>query len=136
MATLTEVFPCFFLSCKANARVKPIKTGHGPHFLIFVLLYVLFVLSRSLYCLCVYVNCITATWGATQLQLNISYHMKLFKSRKSFRITLYLIGPNVHLNLDKTLLVLKLITLGTVLNYVALCCVIYFVHRKTLQTKP
>jgi hypothetical protein len=31
MATLTEVFPCFFLSCKANARVKPAKTGHGTH---------------------------------------------------------------------------------------------------------
>jgi len=31
MATLAEVFPCFFLSCKANARVKPTKTGHGPH---------------------------------------------------------------------------------------------------------
>jgi hypothetical protein len=31
MATLTEVFPFFFLSCKANARVKPAKTGHGPH---------------------------------------------------------------------------------------------------------
>jgi hypothetical protein len=31
MATLTEVFPCFFLSCKANAKVKPAKTGHGPH---------------------------------------------------------------------------------------------------------
>jgi len=30
-ATLTEVFPCFFLSSKANARVKPTKTGHGPH---------------------------------------------------------------------------------------------------------
>jgi hypothetical protein len=30
-ATLTEVFPCFFLSCKANARVKPAKMGHGPH---------------------------------------------------------------------------------------------------------
>ena len=30
-ATLTEVFPCFFLSCKANARVKPTKTGHGSH---------------------------------------------------------------------------------------------------------
>jgi len=26
--TLTEVFPCFFLSCKANARVKFAKTGH------------------------------------------------------------------------------------------------------------
>jgi len=30
MTTLTEVFPCFFLSFKANARVKPEKTGHGP----------------------------------------------------------------------------------------------------------
>ena len=53
MATLTEVFPCFFLSCKANARVKLAKTGHGPHsstlvvicvvWLLFVLFYVLFV---------------------------------------------------------------------------------------------
>jgi hypothetical protein len=31
MTTLTEVFPCFFLSCTANARVKPANTGHGPH---------------------------------------------------------------------------------------------------------
>ena len=30
-AALTEVFPCLFLSCKANARVKPAKMGHGPH---------------------------------------------------------------------------------------------------------
>jgi hypothetical protein len=30
-ATLTEVFPCFFLSFKANARVFLAKTGHGPH---------------------------------------------------------------------------------------------------------
>jgi magnesium-transporting ATPase (P-type) len=30
MTTLTEVFPCVFLSCKANARVMPAKTGHGP----------------------------------------------------------------------------------------------------------
>jgi len=30
-ATLTEVFPCFILSCKANARVQLAKTGHGPH---------------------------------------------------------------------------------------------------------
>jgi len=30
-ATLTEVYPCFFLSCKANARVQLAKTGHGPH---------------------------------------------------------------------------------------------------------
>jgi hypothetical protein len=29
--TLTEVFPCFFLGCKTNAKVKLAKTGHGPH---------------------------------------------------------------------------------------------------------
>jgi hypothetical protein len=27
MTTLTEGFPSFFLSCKANARVKPAKRG-------------------------------------------------------------------------------------------------------------
>jgi hypothetical protein len=51
--TLTEVFTCFFLSCKANARIKLTKTGHGSHSstlvvicvvcLLFVLFYVLFV---------------------------------------------------------------------------------------------
>ena len=51
--TLTEGFPCFFLSCKANARVKLPKTGRDPQSstlvcicvvrLLFVLFYVLFV---------------------------------------------------------------------------------------------
>jgi hypothetical protein len=40
LLNLTEVFPCFFLSCKANARVKLAKTGHGPH-------------SSTLVCICV-----------------------------------------------------------------------------------
>ena len=71
-ATLTEVFPCFFLGCKANARVILAKTGHGSHSSkIVVLLYVLFVSYRSMYCLCVNVYCNRVT---TQLQLtNISY---------------------------------------------------------------
>jgi heme/copper-type cytochrome/quinol oxidase subunit 3 len=61
-ATLTEVFPCFFLGCKANARVQLPKTGHGPHSSkIVALFYVLFVLYRSMYCLCVNVYYITAT---------------------------------------------------------------------------
>jgi hypothetical protein len=61
MATLTG-FSVLFLSCKANARVKPAKMGHGPHSSkVFVLSYILFVLCRSLYCLCVYVYCTTAT---------------------------------------------------------------------------
>ena len=48
-----EFFPCFLLSCKANARVKLAKTGHGPQsstlgvicvvLLLFALFYVLFV---------------------------------------------------------------------------------------------
>ena len=50
---LTEVFPCFFLSCKADAGAQLAKTGHGPHSstlvcicvvcLLFVLFYILFV---------------------------------------------------------------------------------------------
>ena len=27
---IEKYISCFFLSCKANARVKPAKTGHGP----------------------------------------------------------------------------------------------------------
>ena len=29
--TLTEVFLCIFLSCKANARVYLAEMEHGPH---------------------------------------------------------------------------------------------------------
>ena len=56
-ATLTEVFPCFFLSCKANARAYLAKMGHGPHssqilccsMYCFVLSYVLFMCKCALY---------------------------------------------------------------------------------------
>jgi hypothetical protein len=80
-ATLTEVFPCFFLSCKANARVKIRKDGGTACNLpIFLLFYVLFVLCRSVYCLCANVYCTHCHRVATQLQLtNISYHINIFK---------------------------------------------------------
>jgi hypothetical protein len=62
MATLTEVSPCFFLSCKAKCQGKTRSGGARPAlFLIFVLFYILFVLCRSMYCLCVNVYCTTAT---------------------------------------------------------------------------
>jgi hypothetical protein len=72
--TLTEGFPCFFLSCKANLRVKLAKTGHGPRSSTLVvicvvrLLFVLFgcYLCCSMYCLCVNVYCHRVT---TELQL-------------------------------------------------------------------
>ena len=53
----TEVFPCVFLSCKENARVKPTTMWHGPHSSNFVLFHMLLVLCRSVYCLCVNVCC-------------------------------------------------------------------------------
>jgi len=81
---LTEVFLCVFLSCKANARVKFAKTGHGTHsfklvvicffLLLFVLFYVLSV------CKCVLYYCHRVS---TRLQLtNISYHVKISHSKK------------------------------------------------------
>jgi hypothetical protein len=64
-ATLTKVFPSFFLGCKANARVYPANTWHGPHSSkIVALFYVLFI------CKCVLYLCYLVT---TQLQLkNVS----------------------------------------------------------------
>ena len=83
-ATLTEGFPCFFLSCEANARVQLTKTGHGPHscqmgdnfYMVsssLILVWPLWVripeslltkvvsLCCPMYCLCVNVYCTTAT---------------------------------------------------------------------------
>jgi hypothetical protein len=72
--TLTEVYPCFFLSCKANARVKLAKTGHGPHSS--TLRYYLccsVVICVVLCIVCVNVYCHRVT---TQLQLtNISFQV-------------------------------------------------------------
>jgi hypothetical protein len=78
--SLNEVFPCFFLSCKVNARVKLVKRGHGPHsstlvvICVVLLLFVLFgcYVCCSVYCLCVNVYCHRVT---TQMQLkNVSCH--------------------------------------------------------------
>ena len=79
LLTLTEVFPCFFLSCKANARVKLAKTGHGTHSskLVVICVVLLFVFycylccSMNCLCKCVLYYCPRVT---TQLQLtNIIY---------------------------------------------------------------
>jgi hypothetical protein len=55
-ATLTEVFPCFFLSYKVNARVYLAKTGHGPHspkLVNCVVLHIVCVICVVLYIVCV-----------------------------------------------------------------------------------
>ena len=60
-----------YIHCITTTGFILAKTGHGPHSSkIVVLLYVLFVLYFSMYCLCVNVYCHRVT---TQLQLtNIS----------------------------------------------------------------
>jgi hypothetical protein len=75
-AALTEVSPCFFLSCKANARGNNRKDGARPAFFLnfcVVLCIVCFLSFCVLFvCKCV-LNCCHRV--ATQLQLiNISYN--------------------------------------------------------------
>jgi hypothetical protein len=87
---MTEVFPWFFFSCKANARVMPAKTGHGPHSYFFVALRIL----CSMYCLFCYVPCIICVYMcteqlppgvATQLQLN-KYIYHISNANLKFRV--------------------------------------------------
>jgi len=65
-ATLTEVFPYFFLSCKANAGARiPRKDGARSAFFLIsefcCSICCLYRLRSSMYCLCVYVYRTTAT---------------------------------------------------------------------------
>ena len=70
-ATLTEVSPCFFLSCKANAKVKPTKMGHGPYASknFFVVLCIVCFVS---FCVLFVSKCVLyyCHWVATQWQFN------------------------------------------------------------------
>ena len=101
-----RAFPCFLLSCKPNARVKPAKTGHGPHsssflccsmyflccsvYFCVVLCIVCFVSFSVLFvCICVLNYCHRVT---TQLQLNISYHISCTISYISYIISHHIIS--------------------------------------------
>jgi hypothetical protein len=57
--TVLEVSPCFFLSCEANVRVKPAKTGHGLHSFQF--------LCCPIHCLFCVVLCIVCVYMCTVL---------------------------------------------------------------------
>jgi hypothetical protein len=76
----TEVFLCFFFSCKANARVKPAKMGTVrtlPNFCVVVCIYCFVSFSIFFVCICVLYYCHRL---ATQLQLNTSYHISYYMS--------------------------------------------------------
>jgi magnesium-transporting ATPase (P-type) len=67
MTTLTEVFPCFFLSCKASASVKSAKTGHGPHSsqLLCCSMYCLFCVVLRIVCFVTF-PCIVCVYMCTE----------------------------------------------------------------------
>jgi len=78
----TEVFLCFFFSCKANAEVKLAKMGHGPlssQLVVICLVLLLFMFSMLFVLFCVLFVCKCVLYYchrvSTQLQLtNISYY--------------------------------------------------------------
>ena len=70
-------FPCFFPSFKVNARVSLAKTWRGPHSSILVNCVVLFIVSIVLFYVLFVCKCVLYYLHrvATQLQLNIPYHI-------------------------------------------------------------
>jgi len=88
-ATLTEVSPCSFVSCKENARVKPAKTVHGTHCSKnFVLFYVLCLRVCVCVCKCVLYYCNRV---ATQL----SFNKYIVSIRKIFEYGYFNVCPSV-----------------------------------------
>jgi hypothetical protein len=71
MAILTEVFLCFFLSCKANARVKPAKTVHGPHSSKFLCCFMYCLFCVVLCIVCVYMCTVLLPPGGYQIAVDI-----------------------------------------------------------------
>jgi hypothetical protein len=118
-ATLTEVFPCFFLSCKAIARKKPAKTGDGPHsFKMFVLFYVLFCVVLCTVCVCV---CVCVLYYChrvvTQLKLTNIYH-------------------TITMGISAPLRVVSECTVSENLFWCTCTCSVNFIHCHTWRVLP
>jgi hypothetical protein len=108
-------FPCFFLSCKANARVILAKTGHGPHSsssvkLVFVLL--LLVLLFYGYFMLLYVYFIL-------------FYVILYYSMYSF-ILLYVYFILFYVILYCSMYYFTLLYVYFILFYVILYCSMYY----------
>jgi hypothetical protein len=76
--TLPEVFPCFSLSCKANARVKLTKTGHGQHsskFVICVVLFVILVVLLLIVLFCIMFVCKCVLYCCQQVSTNCRWQI-------------------------------------------------------------
>jgi magnesium-transporting ATPase (P-type) len=90
MFTLIEVFPCFFLSCKSNARVKPTKTGDGPHSSYFRVLFMYSLFIVVLCIVCVYMCTVLLPPGGYPIAVNkyiISYSAFRFCQSLCMRVS-------------------------------------------------
>jgi len=84
----TEVFPCFFLSFKTNARLYLAKTGHGPHSSELVNSVVLCIVCVDCVVLCIVclLMCtvlLPAGVNPIAVKYIISYHLVMQNSDKS-----------------------------------------------------
>jgi hypothetical protein len=71
--TLTEIFPCFCLSYKANSRVQLEKTRHGPNFPVSFFLFSVMYVPFSVFCVLFVCKCVLYCCHreSTQLQLKL-----------------------------------------------------------------
>ena len=90
--TLTEVFPCFFLSCKANARVKIAKTGHCPHSSTLVVICVVRLLF-VLFCVLFVCKCVLPP-GDNPIAVNTYININIFQCVRILHRTHGVVGSN------------------------------------------
>jgi hypothetical protein len=104
LTTLTEVFLCFFLSCKANARVYLAKTGRSSHSSKLVNCVVLCIVCVDYVVLCIIVCINVYCTTATGWQPNCSWicHIISLPSNLYFHLPNSLFYSGLHFSLEHT----------------------------------
>jgi len=127
-ATLTQVFPCFFLSCKANARVYFAKTGHGPHSSQLVNCVVLCIV-------CVYMCPVLLPPGGNPMAVKyiISYIRLYIISYISYHTRSYIIYYVVSYQIIYHIILYHIISY--IISYHTISCQSYHIPQTTVDVK-
>jgi len=116
--TLTEGFPYFFLSYMANARVKPAKTGHGPHSSYFLCCSMYFFVCCSMYCLSCVVLCIVCVYMCNELLPPGGYPIAVNPLNPELNPICYLLALLAHHFLHVSRIRVKSLTLRLLMSYI------------------